>query len=62
MKSYYQGTKVPLIPLLLVNDKILSDCTEKATFFNDFFAFQCTLISDDSVLPSIKSFKTNKRP
>ena len=61
LKSFYKGTKVPLIPPLLVNNKAVSDFTEKANLFNDFFASQCTPISNNSALPSKKSFKTNKR-
>ena len=52
---------VPLIPPFLVNNKIVSDCTEKANLCNDFFASQRTPISNSSILPSRKSFKTNKR-
>ena len=61
LKSFYKGTNVLLIPPLLVNNKTASDFTEKTNLFNDFFASQCTLISNNSVLPSRKSFKTNKR-
>ena len=60
-KSFYKGTKVPLIPPLLVNNKTVSDFPEKANLFNDFFASQCTPISNNSVLPSRKSFKTKRR-
>ena len=45
LKSFYKDTKVPLIPLLLVNNKTVSDFAEKADFFNDFFASQCTPIT-----------------
>ena len=61
LKSFYKGNRVPLIPPLLVNNKIVSDFTEKANLFNDFFASQCTLISNSSILPSRNFFKTNKR-
>ena len=61
LKSFYKGSKVPLIPPLLVNNKTVSDFTKKANLFNDFFATQCTPISNNSVLPSRKSFKTDKR-
>ena len=61
LKSFYKGNMVPLIPPLLVNNKIVSDFTEKANLFNDFFASQCTLISNSSILPSRNFFKTNKR-
>ena len=39
---------IPLIPPLLVNNKFVSDFTEKANLFNDFFASQCTPISNSS--------------
>ena len=61
LKSFYKGNKVPLIPLLLVNNKIVSDFTEKANLFNVFFSSQCTPISNNSVLPSSKYFITDKR-
>ena len=54
----YQG---PLIPPLLVNNKIVSDFTKKANLFNDFFATQCTPLTNSSVLSSTISFKTRSR-
>ena len=39
LKSFYKGNKVPLIPPLLVNNKIVSDFTEKANLFNALFLF-----------------------
>ena len=59
LKSFYNDTKVPLIPPLLVNNKIVSDFTNKAKLFNDFFATQCTPLTNSSVLPSTISFKTH---
>ena len=38
LKSFYNNTKVLLIPLLLVNTKIVYDFIKKANLFNDFFA------------------------
>ena len=61
LKSFYKGTKVSLIPPLLLNNKIVSDFTEKANIFNDFYASQCTPINNSSKLPSRRSFKTNNR-
>ena len=61
LKSFYNDSKIPLIPPLLVNNKIVSDFTEKANLFNDFFATQCTPLSDNNVLPSAISFKTQSR-
>ena len=61
LKSFYNDSKIPLIPPLLVNNKIVSDFTEKANLFNDFFATQCTPLSNNNVLPSAISFKTQSR-
>ena len=55
LKSFYNDTKVPLIPPLLVNNKIASDFTKKANLFNDFLATQCTTLTNSSVLPSTTS-------
>ena len=59
--QFYKSTKVPLIPHLLVNNKAVSHFSEKPNLVNDFFASQCIPISNNSVLPSRKSFKTTKR-
>ena len=56
LKSFYKGNRVPLIPPLLVNNKIVSDFTEKANLSNDFFASQCTPISNSGIFPSRKIF------
>ena len=65
LESFYKGTRVPLVPPLLVNNRIVSDFSEKANLLNDFFsplfASQCTPISNSSILPSRKFFKTNKK-
>ena len=61
LKSFYNYGKISLIPPLLVNNKIVSDFTEKANLFNDFFATQCTPLSNNSVLTSAISFKTQSR-
>ena len=39
----------------------MPDFTEKANLFNDVFATQCTPLSNNSVLPSAISFKTQSR-
>ena len=61
LNSFYKATRVSLIPPLVVNNKIVSDFTEKANLLNDFFASQCTPISNSSILSSRKIFKTNER-
>ena len=52
---------MPLVLPLLINNKILSDFTEKVNLFNEFFATQCTPLPSSSVLPSAISFKTQSR-
>ena len=61
LKSFYNGSKVPLIPPLLVNNQIVSDFTKKTNIFNDFFALQCTPLNNSSVLPAKVTFKTQSR-
>ena len=61
LKSFYNDSKVPLIPPLVVNNKIVSDFTKKANIFNDFFTLQCTPLNNCSVLPAKLTFKTQTR-
>ena len=49
------------LPPLKVDNKIVSGFTEKANLFNNFFATQCTPLSNSSVLPSAINFKTHAR-
>ena len=44
--------KAPKIPPLLVDNKFIIDCKEKANIFARFFADQCKLLVNDSVLPN----------
>ena len=50
----------PKIPPLLINNRFILDCREKAKLFNDFFSRQCKPIINSSVLP-ISIFHTEKR-
>ena len=45
------GTKIPLIPPLLVGNQLVPDFLEKANFFNDYFSKQCTTIDNSSAIP-----------
>ena len=51
MKIFYNGKKTPLIPPLLVNDKLECDFGKKANHFNEFFASKCTPLNNGSTLP-----------
>ena len=52
--------RAPKIPPLLINNRFILDCREKAKHFNYFFSQQCNPISNSSVLPNF-TFLTNKR-
>ena len=43
--------KVPIIPPLLDNGLFVTDFTEKAQLFNDYFMLQCTTIDTGSAIP-----------
>ena len=55
MKTFYNGKKIPLIPPLLVNDKLESDFGKKANHFNEFFTSKCTPLNNGSTLPHLVS-------
>ena len=43
--------KIPIIPPLLENGLFITDFTEKAQLFNDYFILQCTTIDTGSEIP-----------
>ena len=43
--------KIPIIPPLLENGIFITDFTEKAQIFNDYFILQCTTIDTGSEIP-----------
>ena len=59
LKTLYNGKKIPLIPQMLVNKKLISNFKEKSNHFNAFFASQCTSVSNDSALPSTTNSVSN---
>ena len=52
--------KIPKIPPLLVQNRYITNCKDKASFFNNFFSSQCTPFVNDSELPDI-TFHTRSR-
>ena len=52
--KFLNKCKISKIPPLLVHERFITDCKEKATIFNNFFSSQCTPIANDSVLPEIR--------
>ena len=57
---FLTNKKIPSIPPIFHNSKIISDFKDKLNLFNSFFASQCTPASNSSVLRDI-SFHTNAR-
>ena len=53
------GKKVPVIPALLINNKLEADFKIKANYFNSFFTSKCTpLINNNTVPNSIQCVST----
>ena len=52
LKTLYSGKKIPLIPPILVNNKLTSNFKEKAKHFNAFFTSQCIPVPNDSAVPN----------
>ena len=51
LKRFFNSKKIPLIPSLLHENKLVTDFREKAEIFNSYFVKQCSLINSDSSLP-----------
>ena len=60
MKTFYNGRKIPIIPPLLINDKLETDFKKKA-HFNVFFASKCTPLINNSVLPDSVDYVSTAR-
>ena len=60
LNTFLNKCKVPRIPPLFENRSFVTDCREKATIFNNYFAKQCTPFLTDSVLPPLV-YHTNNR-
>ena len=61
MKTFINGKKNIIIPLLLVNSKLISNFREKANNFNDFYVQQCQTIANNSIFPTNLLFYTQNR-
>ena len=61
MKTLWNGKKVPNIPPLLVNNKLITEFAAKANIFNKYFGSQCTTINNNSVLPSTLNHLTDDK-
>ena len=61
LKTFFNGRKIPVIPPLPIDGKLVSDFKEKANRFNEFFSGQCTPLDNASECPSQPIFVTNER-
>ena len=52
LKACLNNKKIPCIPPLFHANKFVTDFKEKAELFNHFFVNQCSLLSNNSVLPT----------
>ena len=52
LKTFLNNKKIPLIPPLFHENRFITDFKGKAELFNSFFAKQCSLIRNDSELPT----------
>ena len=50
LKIFLNDNKIPYIPPLLHQDKLITDFKEKASIFNNFFADQYSIVSNNSEL------------
>ena len=57
LKTFVNGSKIPLIPPLLVNNEFLTDYSVKANLCNDFFREKCRPITNDCSLLTIRPLK-----
>ena len=62
LKTFLNNKKISCIPLLFHENKFVTDFKEKAELFNHFFANQCSLLSNNSVLPTNLPQLTKKCP
>ena len=58
-KDYVKWQKIPCIPPILHNNKFVTDFSKKASLFNSVFAKQCSIIENNSGLPSLINLITN---
>ena len=61
LKPFYDDTKIPLIPRLVIDNKVITNFREKANLFNNFFTSQCMPSANDSMLLSTVMRRTENR-
>ena len=59
LKTFLNNKKIPLVSPLYHQSNFVTNFKIKAKLFNSFFASQCSLIKNDSKLPSHLNYKTD---
>ena len=59
VNKFLNKCKVPRIHPLLIQDKYITNCKDKAVLFNNYFTSQCSPIVNDSELP-VMNYRTNE--
>ena len=59
-RTFFNGKKVPATPPLLFHGAFVSNFQKKENIFNSFFAKQCILVSNSSVLTSEFTYVTEE--
>ena len=60
LNGFLNKCKAPRIPSLFFEGKFITNCKQKATVFNDYFAEQCTPFLTGSTLPPLFYHTTNR--
>ena len=61
LRTLWNGKKLPIIPPLLVNNKLIIEMEGRANIFNKYLASQCTTINNNSVLFPILNHLTDDK-
>ena len=56
----FNEQNISCVPPIFHNNRFITDFTEKAELFNSYFANQCSLLRNSSVLPTDSELFTNK--
>ena len=61
LKTFYNGKKIPVIPLVLINNKLIANFKEKPNHLNFSFASYYTLLDKNSKIPEMQTFTTDNK-
>ena len=61
LKTFVNGTKIPLIPPSQVGNQLATEFLVKANLFNNYFSQQCTTVNNDSSIPPNITFATKQK-